>query len=395
MQAVGKQGTENTTRVLTRGQLEYVTWKFFYDEAETQPVQPLDPQSWPTYRIVDPSGSIVAQSVAASSGLPGYWKIGWSVPRTAQITGPMKRYQFNSVMVDTQGRQFETTMEFDVVESAITAQNPMLQQFMTFMGQPLRLIFNNTVRPNQLSVGFFAKGNDVSPLFNAVYPADIQEIDDGAGGFTYYVDTPVIANAGAYSALWSCRDTPISQLDYEHQVVQVISTTTMHRINSIRMYIDKLQKKLGLVFAYSNEDLLEYLTQGTNLINSYNPPTVFNYNAPPAQLEALIILASVWWGLNAQRILFAETNLNFSGQTTTLEYNPGADLESAMSSIKEVLDNNTPKMKKNLFRWSSGVGSIATRPYRFRSNLVFPVSMGTGIQLQQQISYYGLSDWLG
>jgi len=286
-------------------------------------------------------------------------------------------------------------MEFDVVESAITAQNPMLQQFMTFMGQPLRLIFNNTVRPNQLSVGFFAKGNDVSPLFNAVYPADIQEIDDGAGGFTYYVDTPVIANAGAYSALWSCRDTPISQLDYEHQVVQVISTTTMHRINSIRMYIDKLQKKLGLVFAYSNEDLLEYLTQGTNLINSYNPPTVFNYNAPPAQLEALIILASVWWGLNAQRILFAETNLNFSGQTTTLEYNPGADLESAMSSIKEVLDNNTPKMKKNLFRWSSGVGSIATRPYRFRSNLVFPVSMGTGIQLQQQISYYGLSDWLG
>lgn len=395
MQAVGKQGTENTTRVLTRGQLEYVTWKFFYDEAETQPVQPLDPQSWPTYRIVDPSGSIVAQSVAASSGLPGYWKIGWSVPRTAQITNPMKRYQFNSVMVDTQGRQFETTMEFDVVESAITAQDPMPQQYMTFVGQPLRLIFNNSVRPNQLSVGFFAKGNDASPIFTAVFPANIQEIDDGAGGFTYYVDTLPVPSAGAFSALWSCRDTPVSQMDYEHQVVQVISTTTMHRINSIRMYIDKLQKKLGLVFAYSNEDLLEYLTQGTNLINSYNPPTVFNYNSPPAQLEALIILASVWWGLNAQRILFAETNLNFSGQSVTLEYNPGADLESSMSSIKEVLDNNTPKMKKNLFRWSSGVGSIATRPYRFRSNLVFPVSMGTGIQLQQQIAYYGLSDWLG
>lgn len=352
MQPVGKQGTENTTRVFTRGQLEYITWKFFYDEAEMQPVMPLDQQSWPTYSIIDPSGSILAQGVAINGGMAGHWKIGWSVPRSAQITTPMKRYKFSSVMLDTQGRQFEIVLEFDVVESAITAQDPMLQQFMTFAGYPLRLIFNNTVRPNQLNVSVFAKGNDGNPLFTAAltYPipnpagaSDLQEIDDGAGGFTYYVDTPPITIAGAYSALWSCRDTVVSQLDYEHQVIQVVKTTTMHRINSIRMFIDKLQKKLGLVFAYSNEDMLEYLTQGTNIINSYNPPTVFDYNSPPPQLEALIILAGVWWGLNAQRILFAETNLNFCIDFETLLPTP-----RGLIRAKDLILNESLMLRKRI-----------------------------------------------
>ena len=101
-------------------------------------------------------------------------------------------------------------------------------------------------------------------------------------------------------------------------MVQVISTTAAHMINSLRMLIDKLQKKLGLSFAYANEDIYEYLVEGTKLINSYWPPSNYTTSAPPNSIEAFIIIAGAWWGLTAQRILYAETNLSFCVDLDTL-----------------------------------------------------------------------------
>jgi intein/homing endonuclease len=318
--------TQETSRVLTRGQLEFFNWKFFYDQAETQPIPPLDPQAYPSYRILDPSGAILAQGVGVPAGAPGHWKIGWVVPRAAQLTNPHRRYQMATVMVDKEMRQWELSWDFDVVESAIKPQEPELQQFLTFVNTPIRLFFKNTVRPVSLQVGLFLKGQDTRPLHTAIltYPipipagsTDLQEVEDGTG-FTYYVDTPAINSAGSYSALWQVRDTLISQLDFEHQVVQVVTTTTAHMINSLRMLVDKLQKKLGLAFAYTNEDLYEYLSEGTKLINSYWPPSNFSVSAPPNAIEAFIVLAGAWWGLTAQRILYAETNLSFCVDLETL-----------------------------------------------------------------------------
>jgi len=306
-------------------------------------------------------------------------------------------------MVDKEMRQWELSWEFDVVESAVTPQDPELQQLLTFVNTPIRLFFKNTVRPVDLSVKMFLKGLDTSPLHTAIltYPipvppgaTDLQEIEDGTG-FTYYTDSPPISNPGSYSALWQVRDTTLSQMDFEHQVVQVISTSAAHMINSLRMLIDKLQKKLGLSFAYANEDLYEYLMEGTKLINSYWPPSNYSVSAPPSTIEAFIILAGAWWGLHAQRILYAETALSFSGQTVTLDYNPGADIDSIMSTFKETLDNSVSKVKQQLLRQSSGVGSIATRPYRYRTNLVFPVSSGPGMSYFIRLQELGLIDWLG
>ena len=403
MQAPGTQGTtQETPRVLTRGQLEYILFRFFYDASETQPVQPLDNTAYPSYRILDTSGSILAQGVGVSSGQPGFWKIGWVVPRSAPISDIYRRYQFNATMVDNQLRQFETSFEFDVVEGAVPAQQVFEQQVMSFSGVPIRCIFSNTVRPTQLSMAFFLRGQDSNPLYvgSFIYPlpvplpsTNIMEVSDSSGGFNYYIDVPG-QSVGTYSAIWAVRDTAVSQLDIEHQSVQVVDTTTMHRITSVRMLVDKLQKKLGIVFAYTNSDLLEYLNRGGELVNSYWPPTNFTASNFPAPLEAFYILAAAWWGLTAQRILYAETNFAFSGQTVTLDYNPGADIDNAISQFKEVLDNQVSKAKKQLLREARPVGTVATRPYRFRTNLVFPVSGNVGQALFMRLSNLGLTDWL-
>lgn len=398
-QAAGRQATTpETSRIMTRGQLCFFAWKFFYDEAETQPIFPLDSQSYPSFRILDPSGAMLSQGTAVPAGQPGHWRVGWVVPKNAALTNPNRRYQIATVMVDAEMRQFELSWEFDVVEAAVTAQEPQPQQFLTFINAPLRLIFKNTVRPESLSVSVFAKGQDASPLFTSslVTPpvaGSLIEVEDSTG-YAYYVDTPTFTRSGSFSALWQIRETPISAIDFEHQVIQVITTNSAHMMNSLRMLIDKLQKKLGLVFAFANEDLYEYLSEGVKLVNSYWPPSNYSLTAPPNAIEAFITLAGGWWGLTAQRILYAETNLNFSGQSVTLDYNPGADIDQMISTFKEILDNSVSKAKVQLSRQSSAVGSIATRPYRYRTNVVFPIQSGSNQSYFLRLQELGLVDWL-
>jgi hypothetical protein len=78
-----------------------------------------------------------------------------------------------------------------------------------------------------------------------------------------------------------------------------------------------------------------------------------------------------------------------------LDYNPGADIEGIMSTFKEILDNSVSKVKQQLLRQASAVGSIATRPYRYRTNVVFPVSSGPGQTYFIHLQQLGLIDWLG
>lgn len=386
-QAPGYQAvTQETPRVLVRGKLEFFVYEFFYDNEKTQPVIPLDPQQYPNYRIYSPSGALLVQGTAQQGPLPGIWKISWVVPKNAELTNVLHRYRFQSVIVDQNMRQFEVSFHFDMVEDAVPPQAPRLQQYMTFSGKGLRLFFENTVRPAELAFTMVPRGNDscivhaanfVFPIPDPPGPNNIREVQIDTH-FTYYVDTPNLYE-GAYSAIWTVRDGVLSPQDYEHQVVQVVSTNTMHMINKIRMYLDKLQKKLGLVYAYTNEDLLEYLTEGMSLVNGYYPPTGYSISQYPGALESYIVMSSLWWGLTAQRILYAETNFSFSGQTVTLDYNPGADIDGVLSSLKETLDSRLSATKKDIVRASSAVGSLSTRSYRgYRTQQTFLINQGKG-----------------
>ena len=403
IQSPGFQGTtQETPRVLTRGQLQFFIFSFFYDQAQTIPVQPIDSQTYPNFRILDPSSNILAQGVALVGSGPGIWRVGWVVPKDAPLTNVQQRYRLQVVMVDASLRQFETSFEFDVVEAAVPAQSPMLQQFLTFVGQPLRISFTNTVRPDYLRVVVIPRGADSSPLHvaNFTFPVpavpsanDLREITKD-NTFVYYTDVPSFPAVGSYSALWTVRDFPNSEQDIEHQAIQVINSTLMHQIKSLRMLIDKLQKKLGLVYAYTNEDMLEYINQGAALVNSYWPPTNFTPLNMPAALEAFTVLAGAWWGLTGQRILYSETNLDFSGQTVTLGYNPGAELDSIIGSLKETLDSQLKGAKRNIVRSASNVAFISTRPQNYRSGFLFKVGGFNGgsttNNILQTLIAYGL-----
>jgi len=398
MQAPGFQATTQiTSRVLTRGKLEFFNFEFFYDDAKIMPVAPFDVQSHPSYRIVAPSGELLAQGVAVAGGQPGLWRVGWVVPPDADLGTVNHRYLLQTVMVDTEMRQFEVSFEFDVIEDKVPPQDPECSQYLTFGGESIRVRFVNTVQPQQLSVRITPKDSNAT-IHSAVLtlPAAAPPLLPNALGevidktcYTYYTDTPALA-AGSYSVIWKVRDFTESPTEFEHQIIQSVPPKIMHLVSAVRMIVDKLQKKLGIVYAYCNEDIVGCIQNGTNLVNSYAPPSNYDFTNFPDAIESFIILAASWWCLTSQRILYAETNLDFSGQTVTLGYNPGADLDGIIANLKATLDERVPATKKSLFRQGSAVGALSTRPYRYRTGQVFPISAGTGADVLRQLTLLGI-----
>jgi len=404
IQAPGYQATtQGTPRVLRRGQLEWFIFKFFYDEAETQPVMPLDQSTHPNFRVLSHNGEMLAQGVAVPAGSPGHWKSGWVVPRDAELTNVHKRYRFQTIIVDSNFRQFETSFEFDVVETAVAAQEPELQQLIVPVGDSIRVKLTNTVRPDFLRVKVVPRGQDMSPIHVANWtfpqpipagPSDLKEIERG-NAYVYYTDTPVIMSVGEFTAVWSIRDFPDSEQDTEMQAIEVFSTSTFQLMKSLRMLIDKLQKKLGIVYAYTNEDILEYLKRGVGTLNQFTPPTYYDVNSIPAPLESLALQAAAVWGLNAQRLLYAETALDFSGQTVTLGYNPGSDIDGVIDRMNTAVNDQAAKAKGGIVRASSAAGYISTRPQRFRSGLLYKTGLisgaSTNANVVQVLSSYGIA----
>lgn len=401
-QAAGFQGTtQETSRVLKRGQLEFFIFKFFYDQAETQPVMPVDIQTHPNYRIFSPGGELLAQGVAVPASGPGFWKIGWVVPKDAELTNVHRRYRLQAIMVDANFRQFETSFDFDVVETAVPAQKPELQQLLTFVGEGIRINFLNTVRPELLRVKVIPRGADSSILHfaNWVFPVPVVPTPNNLleverdNAYVYYTDVPAFTSAGEYTAVWTVRDFPDSQQDIELQAIEVIGSGTFQLMKSLRMLIDKLQKKLGIVYAYSNEDIIEYLKRGIGTLNQFTPPTNYTAATLPPALESLGIMAAAVWGLTAQRILYAETNFDFTGQTVTLGYNPGQDLDGIIDRLNTAVTEQTSKTKSSLIRAGSAAGFISTRPQRYRSGIPYKVGQISGTQtanIFQVLSSYGI-----
>lgn len=352
IQAPGYQATtQDTPRVLKRGQLETFFFKFFYDQSETQPVVPVDPQTHPNFRILAPNGEILHQGIAVPAGSPGFWRVGWIVPKDAELTNVNKRYRFQTIIVDANFRQFETSFEFDVVETAVPAQKPELQQLLTFVGEGIRINFANSVRPDSLKVKVVPRGQDFSPLHVANWtfpvpvipgPNDLKEIQRG-NEYVYYTDVPIFPAVGEYTAMWNVRDFPESSPDMELQSIEVISSATFQLMKSLRMLIDKLQKKLGIVYAYTNEDIIEYLKRGIGNINAFTPPTFYNLSTIPAPLESLAIMASAVWGLTAQRILYAETSFEFCVDLDTL-----LPTRRGLIRARDLVVNRSKMLRRNL-----------------------------------------------
>lgn len=348
------------------------------------PLVPLDPSQYPAISIVSPSEEIIQQAVASPLG-DGRYRYSWFVPADAELSTPNMSWRIEWMMVTASGRQVQQTQYFQVIDNVAASAEERAYTNLTMENTSERLFLRLSKAPSSVSVRLM----NTAGITETYTPIEVQQ----DGFITYYADTSDL-QVGSYIANWTIRETPISPTQTFVQQLRVPEAQFWFVQPSLRMLIDKVQKKEGHVQAYSDSDMYEYFVRGFGIINAVNPITNWTFTSIPqlAGMDTFLIAAAAWWGLQAQFIAEGELKFNFSGQTVTLDVDRTGTYADALGRLSEYLKTELPKTKRNLLRRTS-VGSLATRPYDYGlSSVVVPVfrgQSGTG-QILPLLSRIGL-----
>jgi hypothetical protein len=393
---------------------------FFADEDMTIPLDPVDP-SYPTYTIFDPSGTAIQTGVGVQN-TPGNFKVDFLVPKDAPLSyfqqAPQRynnegqgepltandaRYRIEWQLVTAENYQADFTEEFDVRDIAVTQSLSRELKYLTFAGAPFRLLLRTTELPYRAEVRLLLRGADhdrptVKACYDSTQPVpnqgNICHSKDGDSYVLYFDVKKGVTHANtAYIALWEIQDTEFSVPRHEYQVVTAIHTNLLPLMLSLRMLIDKFQKKLGRLQAYEDSDLLEYITEGVRQVNMSHPATSFPISAMPDELLGLVLLGAGWYGLKSQSILETDLDFNFSGQSVTLSVSRAAALDSSAAAMMEQFNKQITPVKMAIVRQQRGVGTFAGRQYSYRNmyNYTFKISsLGSSSLLLNTLAKIGL-----
>lgn len=408
----------NTPRIFTRGEQGQFKVGFFLDPNQTTPLVPIDP-SYPQYTIFNPQGTSIQAGVGVQA-TPGNWVTNWQVPKDAELSyfqqtpqqfgnvnegQPLSynqaRYRIEWTMVTAENYQVSFVEEFDIRDIAITQAANRELKYLSLAGDPVRLLYRTTVLPYKASMRLVIRGNLDNPVASAFYDSSLPAGNqgtlnwaiDGDSYVMYYdLESGVTCRNTAYLALWTIQDTQFSVPTTEFQVLVSVSVNALPLLTSLRMLIDKFQKRLGRVQAFEDSDLLEYISQGVRMVNLNYPTTSWPLDAIPDDMQTLVLLAAGWYGLQAQSLLENDLQFNFSGQSVTLSVDRQAGLDSAASKMMEMFNSQIGPAKMAYVRRAGGTGTVAGRAYNYRHlyNYVYQVSSTNNFQLLSALTKIGL-----
>jgi len=327
--------------------------------------------------IVSPSEEVIQSGVAVSAG-DGRWRFTWFVPADAEMLGPDNPWRIDWLMATAGGRQIELQTNFFLIDNIEATPDERAYTNLTYKGNSERALIKFKNAQESVSVTLMDQSGAETDLSST-----LQTIQSD-GFYNYFVDTPVLDTSGCYIVVWNTRQTSVSPNSTMVQQIRVPEMNFWFVQPSLRMLLDKIQKKIGHVQSYSDADLYEYILRGTEYINAVNPITGWTFTNWPSSygMGNFLLMASAWWGLNAQYLSEAEASFNFSGQTVTLQVDRTAHYEAAMNRLQTYLDKELQHTKRNMLRRVS-VGAISTRPYDFGlQSLVTKVQTVNGGQNQ-------------
>lgn len=409
--------SSQTPRIFTRGEESQFRVSFFADANQTTPLEPIGP-NYPSYTIYDPSG-IAIQSGIGTMLQPGQYRTNFLVPQDAPLshfqqapqhygdegqgaplTANEARYRIEWQIVTNANQQVNFVEEFDVRDLAVTQSLNRDLKHLVLSGQAFRTTFRTTALPYKAEMKLITRGNEDFPVVSEVLdrslePAfgNVRWAKDG-DSYVLFVDIPAGTTQGntAYMALWTITETAFAMPVTEWNIITAINTNLFPMMTSLRMLLDRFQKRVGRLQHISDSDLLEYISQGSRMVNMSYPTTGYNMDNMPEMLQSLVLLAAGWWGLKAQSILETDLSYNFSGQSVTLSVDRTGGLDSAASNMMEMFNSQIGPAKMALVRRAGGVGTVAGRSYSYRNmyNYTYRISSMGSSQLMQTLTKIGL-----
>lgn len=377
---------------LVRGRPHTFRMAFWEDEAQQVPLLPLDPGRYPAYSIVDPNGLVVQTGRADLDGQAPNYKVDFTPGLDALLTNEDRRWRLDWFFLTDQNRSVQSSEIWDLRDVDVTESAIKEQKYLLMDGQSKWFRYAVDRRPTSLSLQIENANQTtikVLPL-PAVWPPSgpnpsLTEIQDG-DRYVYCYEVPSGmfvsgTNGQTYQAIWTHRDTPLSEENIDIQVIDTVPRNCLQYFPALRMQIDKFQKQRDMLQAYQESDIYEYLQRGLQWINGMSPiHLAWSMGSVPGIVQPYWLLASLWWGLNAQQGLEIDLSFSFGGQTATLDYNHADALAGWADRFKTAMQEGFGPLKMQLYRKNSPVGSYAGRAMRRvgQNAYVFPIARDVG-----------------
>jgi hypothetical protein len=135
--------------------------------------------------------------------------------------------------------------------------------------------------------------------------------------------------------------------DFLVKPVYVLTPLVGTHVNSLMRYLDKARiKELDPSLQYSPEEMVHFLIEGINYINSVGTPSMYTLDAMPPTLYSLLVYAAAFAALNARYLAEGMNSFEFTGANTQLSFNRKEVLQTKMSELQSMLDTQLPNAKK-------------------------------------------------
>lgn len=145
----------------------------------------------------------------------------------------------------------------------------------------------------------------------------------------------------------------------------IITPQILLAANSLEQFINKARiQNVVPELEYTQSDLIEYLSRGLSLFNSFPPQlTAFTGTNMQGMLLDGWLQCSAYYALAAQLQAEGAMAFDFSGQTVSLNVDRTPSIESALGRVETALNENVKPMKKLLAKAgvNSGDGSQGGR----------------------------------
>ncbi len=367
----------------------------FFDDAPTNttPAVPSNPAVYPAWTIVDPSGVQITSGVGTPGSNPGRWNASWSVPTTAPLSTQTNKWRIVWNMVTQTGRQLQQTNPFDCIElrSPNTLEEVRAHAYVVYAGQSERLVLRLPRRPDTLTITAFAATSLTNPtpaaaaeFSGSLAASTIVEVEE-QNLFTYYFDTPPLTTLGEHQIVWTSRQTVTSPTDTTVQKLFVPPPVFWSLAPSLRVLIDKLQKRQGSIQAYVDADMYEYFQRGIGILNGTTPYTNWDLITFPfsAATTRFLVEGAALWAMHSQHLLSGELQFSFSGQTVTLDMDQSGLFDTVAQKLLEDLTGDGkgswPNTKVNFIRQITHIAVVGNRIMgRYAYNrYIYKVDSGT------------------
>jgi hypothetical protein len=378
-----------STRGLTliRGREQVFRMAFWEDQERNIPLVPFDAARYPSYVVFDPNGTTIQTGRAEVDGTTPNYKVPFTPAVDALLTNDDRRWRIDWFMLTESGRSVQSSELFDMRDVDITETEVKELKYLALDGAKKRMRLPLPKRPTSLTLQVSDANSQTTLLpLPAVFPPSgpnpsLTEIQEGDRYVYVYDVAPGLLLGGVdgktYRADWTVLQTPTSEEDNIFQIIEVPPPAILQFFPALRMGIDKFQKQRHTLQAYQDSDVYEYLRRGLQIVNGYDPVHLtWNQTTVPSQVQPYWLLASMWWGLNAQQGLEIDLSFGFSGQSVTLDYDHASALEGYGAKMMDFINTKFGPLKKQLYRSRSSVGAYSGRSLRRSgvNNYVFQIS---------------------